>query len=511
MAKRRQKAKRSLAALPKGLPQRRKHGLSIDSNPFEVSARQKRAKHEVHNRQTAKQTNKQTALARSIQRRRSQLQETLATSKKANAFLDRRIGEYNMTPEQQMMARLVKERSRRSKRAAMYTLDDDNEAPLLTHKGRAIEDFNDRDHVILSDDEEEGNLDAVDTELHFGGGSFGRENSAYGPGTDSTDMTQVYSQRKTELDDLIARRKVMKAERMKSKEEQVEVFENMDDSFKEIASLLQFRDKAKERKQQEDEKRDGTLTKEDTEMAEWDKELKEYLFERRVKATDRTKTPEEKAKEEAERLHELETRRLARMNGDFQEDDFSDISDDDMKRSKKRKKKESLTKKRKERNPDELDDSGDEEEDAKVKFTADGLVYVDKDGNAVKKIGKESGDSSSDSSSSNEDGSSKSEIDEGEEQILAVGTKVKGNYRVKEQFEQQAAWYDGEITAVNKHKDGSLTYDVTYEDGDFEEDMEPENVRAIEASKEDQEQEASRRKDELSTKRKRQKAKDKAR
>ena len=73
--------------------------------------------------------------------------------------------------------------------------------------------------MILSDDEEEGNLDAVDTEMHFGGGSFGEAN-AYGPGTDATNMANAYSQRKTELDDLIVRRKIMKAERVKSKQDQ---------------------------------------------------------------------------------------------------------------------------------------------------------------------------------------------------------------------------------------------------------------------------------------------------
>ena len=33
------------------------------------------------------------------------------------------------------------------------------------------------------------------------------------------------------------------------------------------------------------------------------------------------------------------------------------------------------------------------------------------------------------------------------------------------------------LRAVNKLKDGSVTYDVTYDDGDFEENMDPENVR----------------------------------
>jgi nucleolar protein 14 len=390
-----------------------------------------------------------------------------------------------------------------------------NEEELLTHKGRAIQNFEDQDHVILSDnDEDEGNLDAVDTEMHFGGGMFARarEQSAYGPssGTDAS-MTQVYSQRKTELDDLIARRKILKAERMKSKEEQETTFDHLDESFSEIASLLKFRDKNKERKEREDLKASGNLDKADQEMADWDKEMKTYLFERKVKATDRTKTPEEVAKQEAERLHKLETRRLARMSGDFDEDDLTDISDDESNKYKnKKKKKELKVRKSKERNPDELDDDSHEagNDEMEVKFTADGLVYMDEDGKVVKKVGENDGD---DSDSSSSEGSSSSESEEEDDQILAVGTQVKGNYRVKEQFEEQAAWYDGVVTAVNKQRDGIFTYDVTYDDGDFEEGMEPENVRAIEKTAEEQEQEESLQSNELSTKRKRQKAKDKAR
>lgn len=516
MARRRQnKAKRSLASLPKGLPQR-KRGVASVENPFEVSSRQKRTKHEVHNRSTSstKQTTKQTALQRSIQRRQAQLQHSLSTQKKANAFVDRRIGEYDGTAssEHKMLARLVKERSRRSKRSAKYSLNEEEEE--LTHKGRLIQDFNNLDSIILSDDEEEGNLDAVDTEFHFGGGSLNQSSNPYGPsGGGDTSMTQLYSQRKTELDDLIARRKILKAERVKSKEEQEEAFGNMDESFGEIASMLQFRDKTKERKLREDRKASGQLDKEEQEMADWDKEMKTYLFERRVKATDRTKTPEEIAKEEAERLHELETRRLARMNGDFDEDDLMDISDDEA--SNKYKKKKEPKKPMQQRNPDELDDSDNEDNDEmEVKFTADGLVYMDKDGNSVRKVGEEDGDESdSDSSSSHGDDSSSDSEAEGDEQghVLAVGAKVKGNYRVKEQFEEQSAWYDGVVTAVNKQRDGSVTYDVTYDDGDFEEGMEPENVRPVEKTAEEREKEQSEQSNELLTKRKRQKAKDKAR
>jgi len=58
------------------------------------------------------------------------------------------------------------------------------------------------------------------------------------------------------------------------------------------------------------------------------RDFKTNEFDRKVDATDRTKTSEEIAKEESEHLHELETRRLARMNGDFDDEDLSDIDSD---------------------------------------------------------------------------------------------------------------------------------------------------------------------------------------
>lgn len=513
MARRRPKAKRSLASLPKGLPQRNNKRDGNAVNPFEAS-RSKRAKHEVHNRPTSQQTSQQSALAKSLQKRQAFLKNSLDSQKRANSFVDRRIGEYNsvMTQDEQMMARLVKERSRRSKRAQKYSLQEEEEEEL-THKGRAITNFKDEDHVMLSDDEEDdGNLDALDTEMHFGGGSStGRgEYAAYGPTAGSTggdmDMSQLYSQKKTELDDLIARRKLMKAERMKRNEQQEEAFETMDESFSEIAKMLQFRDKAKERKEREDKKASGNLSDDEQEMADWDKEMKTYLFERRVKATDRTKTPEEVAKEEAERLHKLETRRLARMNGDFDEDDLTDISDDESKYKKKKTRKT----KHNEAGGDELDDSdANDNDEMQVKFTADGLMYVDKDGKPVQKVGDTNKESDASSSSSDEDDNSDDSDDDSK--ILQVGAKVQGKYRVKEQYNQQSAWYDGVITSVNKLEDGSVTYDVTYDDGDFEENMDPENVRQIKKTAEEHEQEVFQQSKEVSTKRKRQKAKEKAR
>jgi hypothetical protein len=54
----------------------------------------------------------------------------------------------------------------------------------------------------------------------------------------------------------------------------VETFETMDESFGELAKLLQFRDKEQERVERSEKKKKGELSAEDVEMDAWDKEMK---------------------------------------------------------------------------------------------------------------------------------------------------------------------------------------------------------------------------------------------
>lgn len=317
-----------------------------------------------------------------------------------------------------------------------------------------------------------------------------------------------------------------------------ETFEDMDSEFKELATLLNFRDKEKDRREQKEAGKAGTLSTEDKEMDEWDKEMKGYMFDRKVKATSRTKTPEEIAKEESDRLHELETKRLARMNGDFDNDDLSDISDDDdagggKKKYKKHKKK---NERKGQHNPDELD-SEDEEDpnELETRFTADGLVYVDKEGNVVKKVENddsldsngydnqgrddESSEEDDDSFGASEDDASVESDDglsSGEEEldlldILQVGTKIKGKYKADEQFEGKGKWYEGLITSASTDEAGNIRYDVKYVDGDVEEAMKPENIRRQNSSKEKKRTEEEKQRKIIKLQEKRQRAKNKAR
>ena len=250
-------------------------------------------------------------------------------------------------------------------------------------------------------------------------------------------------------------------------------------------------------------------------MAEWDKEMKTYLIERKVRATDRTRTPEEIAKQEADQLYKQETNRLARMNGDFEHDELSDISDnkEDNRRNKKRKKKKYVS-----AGPEALGDSDDEEEqdDSKVKFTADGLVDVDKDGKLVKKVGEDDEDEqggSEEDEDEESDTDKDSDMDERHDPDISldVGALIKGNYQAKEQFHDQEAWHDGKIVKVHTDKVGNVTYDVEYVDGDFEDAVETATVRPVKKTSKEKVKEQKKKEQVLAIKRKRRKAKDEAR
>ena len=586
--KRQNRSKRSLSSLPKGLVRRGGGGGSGGSgsnagniNPFEdLSARQKRPKQMIHNRPISKpKTTKHTL--ESLQRRQTSLKSTLQVSTKKNAFVDRRIGQYDptMSRDDQMLARLVRERSKQSKRTMKFQLNDEEYnngndggfgggggggrgalGGLLTHKGKPLDPNKSNDEVYLSSDDEDptnrGDLEAVDTELHFGGGSLSKRNTASsgygaygssGGGTDqygnssTADLSQIYSHRKTELDELIARKKLQKAERVHMKEQQADQIDKMDDTFGELSQLLRYR---KNEPPPPKNQPKPQPTQEEIEMNDWQREMKALMMKPKSKATDRTKTPEEVAKEEAERLHELETKRMARMNGDFlSDDDFSDISsgdendgDNDKKSSskKKRRNKKVLQKLKKKsadgtsRNPDELSDSDDSDNDEnklEARFTADGLVYVDKTGRVVKKLGDDGDDDQDDEEDLSDDDKSDDSSDEGddgdnddddgkESKPLTVGTRVRGNYRAAEQYEGHESWYDGVITKVyEKTKNGTTTmlYDVEYDDGDFEEDMIRENLRIVEQTPEEKKATKELAETEKVMLRKRQKAKQKAR
>lgn len=254
-------------------------------------------------------------------------------------------------------------------------------------------------------------------------------------------------------------------------------------------------------------------------------------------ASDRTKKPEEIAKEEAERLHELETKRLARMNGDFDNDDLSDVSEDEDDQPKRKKRKKIQDKKKKDKNrvrgDDELDTESEDEDETTMKFTSEGLMHLDKHGNTIPDKQEEgsSEDNKSDAESeegeteteesdvelggSGDDASNQEDDSDGDEfiededapEILSKGMKIRGNYHAAEQYEAHATWYPGVISKVYTDERGNTLYDVAYDDGDIEDGMTRENLKFVGKSKDQKEEEQKKKMEKKKLSEKKRKAK----
>lgn len=253
-------------------------------NPFEVHVNKE--KFTVLNRKL-KHDKGMPGISRSkaIQKRKKTLGAEFKVLHKNNKFSDNRIGKYGMSKEQAADARLIAERLSqfKSKRQAIYNLNEDE---VLTHKGQTLEEI-EQFHDTISDeddDDEIGKLDAEFTETaHFGGD--GDEIAA--------------AKRKSAIDDLIAETKRRKAEVSKEKEEVSELTHKLDESWKNLIPLMKLDENNDEKPKPDD----------------FDRALKEMVFEPRGTVTDKLKSEEKLLRTEKWRLQSLEMERIDRMKG----------------------------------------------------------------------------------------------------------------------------------------------------------------------------------------------------
>ncbi|GMH68325.1 hypothetical protein TrRE_jg8544, partial [Triparma retinervis] len=388
----------------------------MELNPFSVRPN-KKPKFTVVNRRVKGGTRK----VRDRDSERSPLSKEYAARNKSGAFVDRRFGEgkAGVSRDEVMMQRFAKERVKRSKKDR-YNLST-RPSEDITHKGKVVgEDYKDDGELFQDSDDEGTGLDKADTEMHFGGGRNGQKEDPYGMyGGGGRTLKDIYgsNERRDGLDDVIKMSKIRKMERQREKEEQVEVFEGVDEAFGDLRGLLGFRDKGADRdKERERKKRVREGEEEPEEDDDYEQMARMFAFEKKGAATDRTKTQEEVALEREEKLREMEERRIKRMNGDFSDDDMSDVA----------------------AGGDDLGEEEGKKGGVEMRFTADGIKYVDEE-----------------------------------------GREVEANYRVKEQFQNKSAWYEGVVAKVNK--DG--TYDVQYDDGDFEEGVEEVSIKVLGGAK----------------------------
>lgn len=195
--------------------------------------------------------------------------------------------------------------------------------------------FDDSGLTRVNSDDEDGFIDEkVVEQLHFGG---------FDP-KDPSDPNSKKSRNEI-MKEVIAKSKMHKRERQQQKEHDLDLVEQVDEELELMRSLLAPMNpptsqgimkissdrlqmingeipRTAEKKAKSEDKNEDVGFQETPELnncikddVEYDRYVHELAYDRRSKPTDRTKTEEELALEEAERLRKLESERVSRMNG----------------------------------------------------------------------------------------------------------------------------------------------------------------------------------------------------
>ncbi|KAK1360924.1 Nucleolar protein 14 [Heracleum sosnowskyi] len=311
------------------------------SNPFETIW--SRRKFDVLGKKR-KGEERRLGLARSlaIQKRTKTLLKDYEQSGKSSVFVDRRIGEQTEgLPEfDKAIMRSQRERQLKLGKKSKYNLSDGEDEDEFEESGlgsfQEKDDF--EDDVPFEDDEDKelGESEKRSAILKHLSGHGGR-------GSSETGLAEVEeNRRKTKkevMDELISKSKYFKAQKAKDKEENVEFLEQLDNNFTSMVNseaLLALTDptkinalKALVNKSTSDSsgKFDvlssvpKTVSLQQEKPDSYDKLVNEMVLDRRARPSNRTKTPEEIAQEEKERLEQLEEERQKRMHA---ADDSSD-------------------------------------------------------------------------------------------------------------------------------------------------------------------------------------------
>lgn len=340
------------------------------------------------------------ARARAIEKRKKTLLKEYEQSGKASVFVDKRIGEQNdsLGEFDKAILRSKREHQMKIKKTSKYNLSDDEEDDLDVYGGLR-DDFD--DEVEHGSDDDADQAEDRSSMLRLGRKSVdadiaeGEENRL--------------KSKKEVMEEIIQKSKFFKEQKAREKEENEKLVEQLDKDFESLvhsdalSSLTQPNklnalkalvnpNFSKELKKKEDISNSKVPKQDEPDI--YDKLVSEMAFEMRARPSDRTKTPEEIAEEEKERLERLEQERQDRMhaNDDASEEDDDDSEDDD----------KPPTNKRSHVSGDDLGDS----------FTVDDKS-PNKKGWVDEILGKNDTDDTEDEDSGNSDESDESEDDEG--------------------------------------------------------------------------------------------------
>ena len=282
--------------------------------------------------------------------RRDTLLQEVRNRNKVGRLVDRRIGEgdINLTPEERAVQRFAREKERKKKSSSLFNLEESDDDELkngtgLTHLGKSIDDYDLNEGV--PDDAASADSDVNDGELFLRKRrhseiSMEEERDIAGEGAED-DQPERKRSKKEILQEVIAKSKLHKYERQKAKEDDEDIREKLDQGMGDVLSLLQGMERvkppAKTREPEND--RDEPAVNPDRQKLidgrdrsqvdkDYDVRLKQLAADARAKPSERTKTAEEKAVEAAEKLRNLEEKRLKRMHGEAVPDQDHENNED---------------------------------------------------------------------------------------------------------------------------------------------------------------------------------------
>ncbi|KAI9680015.1 MAG: nucleolar complex protein 14 [Caeruleum heppii] len=277
--------------------------------------------------------------------RRKTLLVEMQRRKKVGGIMDRRFGEDDptMAPEDKMLERFTKEKQRGFKKSSLFDLENEEEEGQLTHFGQSLS----LDQPDIVDDFDEGNnaVSEQSSDVEAAGHSLKRRRSsaAEDPNASADDNEENAPHRKKTkaevMKEVMAKSKFHKYERRQGKEDDDEERELLDKELPDLLALMRGDKPALPPPNSTidasgmNPERATMIEKLDRDKAdqEYDKRLREMTLDRRSKPTERTKTEEEKAEEEAERLRRLEAQRIRRMKGlDQSSDEEEDQAEDEV-------------------------------------------------------------------------------------------------------------------------------------------------------------------------------------
>ncbi|KPI35578.1 putative nucleolar complex protein 14 [Cyphellophora attinorum] len=334
-----QKSKKQQKASAKDAQKRLQRSAALEGirdkfNPFEVKAPARRPKHEFVSSKEQKTSIGRPGVTRGLgeERRRETLLREIQSRNKVGGLLDRRFGENDptLTPEQRAAERFARQNERKSRKTAMFNLEDDSEEEMaLTHAGRSlefgenvVEDYEKDDMDRSSDDDEQERPRKrmrVDEE---------------GASEEEQVMPERKKTKNEVMQEVIAKSKMHKAERQAAKADdedlRMELDKGMDDLYEAMRGHKppprHLPTPPSDSEPQMDPSRAAMLAGKSREEAEkeYEANIRQMKMDARSKPSVRTKTDEEKAAEEADRLRELERQRQRRMQGEAESSEDED-------------------------------------------------------------------------------------------------------------------------------------------------------------------------------------------